>query len=270
MRIAIGFWGLTRCLKDHTIESIRKNVFDVLSDGGVEYDVFIHTYEKGEGDVVADCKLLAPMRCEIHKHDDVVPVINFSKYRTQPDPWDTSYRSVDNFLLAMWSKSRLTKLIASSGIQYDRVVYMRPDTLCLTPLSPIFLAAARDGAICISDHDRCSQHKMNDRFAICTWNNFQAYGDVFRFLYGMSKVTSLHSETILGSILQGYGFNVIPIPFYFYLFRAKDGARPRDVDDVLSRKLAKLTSLPVLKIEPIGNDGVSCSPGPRSFRFIPT
>jgi len=268
MRIALGFWGLTRSLKDHTIESIRRNVFDVLSKHGIEYDVFIHTYEKGEGDVVADCKLLAPMRCEIHKHDDIVPVIDFLKYRSHPDPWNSGYASVDNFLLAMWSKSRLTKLIASSGVQYDRVVFIRPDCRYLTPLKPIFLAAAIDGIICIPDFERHSQYKMNDRFAICTWRDFQAYGDVFRFLYGMSQITTLHSESIIGSVMQGCGFRIVPIPFYFYIVR-RDGSLAGDSKNILPSKLAGSVCSSVLRVERIGNDGETCTiTGSKSFRFI--
>jgi hypothetical protein len=266
MRIALGFWGLTRSLKDHTIESIRKNVFDVLSEGGVEYDVFIHTYEKGEGDVVADCKLLEPMRCEIHRHDDVVPIIDFPKYRSRPDPWGGSYGFVDNFLLAMWSKSRLTKLIASSGVQYDRVVFIRPDCLYLTPLRPVFLAAARDGVICIPDFERCGKHKMNDRFAICTWRDFRTYGDIFRFIYAISKAVPSHSETIVGSVMQGSGLSIIPIPFYFN--RIRSNGRSVEGYSVVPHNARELVRSPVLRVESIGNDGQSTY-GVLNFRFIP-
>ena len=268
MRIALGFWGLTRSLKDHTIESIKGNVFDVLSECGIEYDVFIHTYKKGDHDVSAECKLLSPVGCEIHNHDDVVPVIDFPKYRTHRDPWNGDYSAVDNFLLAMWSKSRLTKLIASSGVQYDRVVFIRPDCKYLTPLRPVFLAAAREGVVCIPDFDRFSQYKMNDRFAICTWKDFQAYGDIFRFLHGMSKMTSLQSETIVGAVLQGSRFRVVPIPFYFNRVRSNGhSVNERFTNEDLMKGLVPL---PALMIEPIGNGGRSADGKPCSFRFIPT
>lgn len=42
-RVAIAFYGLTRSLK-YTIQSIRENVFEKLTEGGFEYHVYLHTY----------------------------------------------------------------------------------------------------------------------------------------------------------------------------------------------------------------------------------
>ena len=82
MRIALGFWGLTRSLEDHTIESIRKNIFSALSACGIEYDVFIHTYKKGDHDVSAECKLLAPVCCEIHRQRNMNSMTNLTRRMT--------------------------------------------------------------------------------------------------------------------------------------------------------------------------------------------
>ena len=43
MKIAIGFFGLTRSLT-YTIYSIRNNIYNVLNAHNIEYDVFLHTY----------------------------------------------------------------------------------------------------------------------------------------------------------------------------------------------------------------------------------
>jgi len=43
MKVAIGFFGITRSLK-YSIESINKNIFDVFKENNIEYDIFIHTY----------------------------------------------------------------------------------------------------------------------------------------------------------------------------------------------------------------------------------
>ena len=43
MKIAIGFFGITRSLK-YTIDSINKNFFDVFKSNNIDYDIFIHSY----------------------------------------------------------------------------------------------------------------------------------------------------------------------------------------------------------------------------------
>lgn len=43
MKVAIGFFGITRSLK-FTIKSIEENVLGCLKSRNIDYDVFIHTY----------------------------------------------------------------------------------------------------------------------------------------------------------------------------------------------------------------------------------
>ena len=43
MKVAIGFFGLTRSLK-YTIDSIDSNIFEVLKVNNIDYDVYIHSY----------------------------------------------------------------------------------------------------------------------------------------------------------------------------------------------------------------------------------
>ena len=43
-RVALAFYGLTRSLQ-YTIQSIREQVFDKLSDAGYEFHVYLHTYD---------------------------------------------------------------------------------------------------------------------------------------------------------------------------------------------------------------------------------
>ena len=41
--VALAFFGLTRSLK-YTLESIERNIFDVLTDSGHTFDILLHTY----------------------------------------------------------------------------------------------------------------------------------------------------------------------------------------------------------------------------------
>ena len=44
MRVALVFFGITRSLT-HTIDSIKQNVLQPLKDAGIEYDIYVHTYD---------------------------------------------------------------------------------------------------------------------------------------------------------------------------------------------------------------------------------
>ena len=44
MKVAVGFFGITRSLK-FTLNSILKNVIRPLEELGYDYKIFLHTYE---------------------------------------------------------------------------------------------------------------------------------------------------------------------------------------------------------------------------------
>jgi hypothetical protein len=43
-RVALAFYGLTRSL-EYTVDSIKQNVMAPLTAAGIEYDVYLHTYD---------------------------------------------------------------------------------------------------------------------------------------------------------------------------------------------------------------------------------
>lgn len=55
-RVAVCFFGLTRSLR-WTMPSVRKRLLDVLRDGGMLVDVFVHTYDLREVGVVCPCDI---------------------------------------------------------------------------------------------------------------------------------------------------------------------------------------------------------------------
>ena len=83
MRVALCFWGLTRSLK-YTIDSIQSNVLDVLKKNGIQYTIFIHTYNingsytnrrSKEYNILLnndECKLLNPDYIKIDDQDIIM------------------------------------------------------------------------------------------------------------------------------------------------------------------------------------------------------
>ena len=86
MKIAIGFFGITRSLK-YNINSIKQNIFNVFGENNIEYDIFMHTYflksyeNKRAGEKTnkidnEEYKLLSPKYLKIYDKDVFIKKFN--------------------------------------------------------------------------------------------------------------------------------------------------------------------------------------------------
>ena len=215
MQVALGFFGITRSLK-FTIDSIKHNITDSLNELGYDFKIFLHTYaldsynnvRTGESTTQIDndeYKLLNPDYFVIENQDEVKKNLNLEQYRKYPDPWNTQYNSVDNFILAQYSKMKLTKMIKNTKTKFDYIIFLRPDVEYLNKLEESFFKSVSNSRICIPDFDvkyeKSWLWKFNDRFAITNYNNYRIYGELFHKLLSISKFMSLHSETVMARYL---------------------------------------------------------------------
>jgi len=227
MKIAIGFFGITRSLK-YTITSINEKIFDILKKHNIEYDIFLHTYHVTDyknirtKELINDnyidneeYKLLNPNYVQIDDQNNIKKLINLPLYRTKQDPWDTNYNSVDNFLLGQFSKFVLTRMIGRTQINYDYILFMRPDCLYLDDFSIKFFKLINNNSIVIPNFHCFGPYNMNDRFAITNMKTYKIYGEVFTQLFNISKKQPLHSETILGQIIKQNKIHLIRVKFNF-------------------------------------------------------
>lgn len=165
-------------------------------------------------------KLLNPDFIQIHDQMETKQQLNLTSYRSHKDPWNTNYQTMDNFILAMYSKSLLTNMIQDTNITYDYVIYLRPDVKYMDKLNIQHLQYVTDTNICIPNFHIFGDYAFNDRFCICNMNTYKLYGNVFDKLLPLSKSMSLHSETIYGKLMrEEYQLNVINIPFMFVRVR---------------------------------------------------
>lgn len=225
MKIALCFWGLTRSLK-YTNKSIQDKILKILKNANIEYKIFLHTYkfksnyynprakEVGLTLDFNDYKLLNADYIQLDDQDEVKKHLNMQKYRTNPDPWDTNYVSVDNFICAMYSKMQLGKMLENSGEQFDRVIFLRPDVKYLNNFEISFLSLVNHNTICIPNFHLYPD--FNDRFCISNYKNALVYCNLFEKMLDYSKTMPLHSERFQSYFLKKiYNLNVKLIPFYF-------------------------------------------------------
>jgi hypothetical protein len=173
-------------------------------------------------------KLLNADYIERHDQDEFKQQINFKAFRSKPDPWKTNYESVNNFICAMFSKSRCVKLIEKSGENFDYIIFLRPDVQYLNDLNINYFKLVNNTTICIPNFAiKHRVYKFNDRFSICNMNTYKIYGDVFSKIYVYSKKNLLHSETFHGHILKINKIKYEYIPFHFFRVRA-DGTIIKD------------------------------------------
>jgi len=242
MKIALGFWGITRSLS-FTLDSIQRNIFDILKKNNIDYTIFIHTYSvnyvynnsrANEINIELDNQeynLLGADYIEIDKQEDVKKNIDFLQFRTFPDPWNTNYQTVDNFILALHSKQKLTRMIQQSGTSFDFVIFLRPDVLYLTPLNMNFFNLVDESSILIPDF-HLYYFKFNDRFAITHFKNYKIYGTLYEKLLEYSRIKKLHSEQFHYYYLSKL-LTIKYIPFYFQRIRAN--GKIAEQDEFLSK-----------------------------------
>ena len=229
-KVAIGFYGITRSLK-YTIDSIKTNIFDVFTKNNIDYDVFLHTYflnnysnKRAKETIITDIdnneyKLLNPKYFNQDDQDKIKKKIQLELYRTKKDPWNTDYESVNFFILGCYSRSILTEMIEKTNINYDYILFVRPDCLYLDKLDISKLNLINNNTILISNFHLFGKYKINDRFAITNNSTYKIYGKVFKELLELSKNHELHSETIIGLILNNNKIKNIKINFNFSRIR---------------------------------------------------
>jgi hypothetical protein len=249
MKIGLAFFGITRSLK-YTIKYIKLNILDILIRNNIEFDIFIHTYKLNTYKNIRtnefinnidneEYKLLNAKYVQIDDQDEIKEKINLPLYRTNADPWETDYNSVDNFILAQYSKSQLVILIEKSNIKYDYIIFLRPDVLYINKFNINFFKHTTDNSICIPNFHlynlKNDDIKFNDRFCITNMKTYKLYGDIYKYLLDISKIEELHSETILCKLMINYNLKIIYLDFLFLRVRF-NGIICKDDIDLFNKK----------------------------------
>ena len=196
-KICICFYGLVQRSIKYTFDSIQTNIFNVLKNNNIEYDVYLHTYDatfsnsdrSGEYDIpvdVDDYKLLNPSKYIIESYDDFNKNFNFYQFtKKYSDPWNNNYSSMINWIREMNSHSRVTELWETNKNVYDLCLYVRADLMYITPL-PIEYLLNKLSLFDNFDWKTYITHYPDLSFITdkqCAWNHWISNGKVEGRIY---------------------------------------------------------------------------------------
>ena len=224
-KVAILFFGLTRTL-EKTKDSLKKNLFNVLSDNLIHYDIFIHTYkifgdynnmwsrENTDNYNNEDVEtLLNPKHFIFDNQETIVNSIDFNEYYKQLGNWTelseemTKYL-IKNMCLALYSKKQITLLFDKNINDYDYAIIIRPDTQLHTKLDINYFNELNKNNIIVPEKDWFTG--CNDRMCIGKPNVISYCGKLFDELKTYSEKKSITSERFFMDKLDEKSITIIP------------------------------------------------------------
>lgn len=248
-KIALVFYGLLRSIQ-YTLPNLQKQVFGPISESGYDYDIYCHNYtfppnykynnyRAREYNIDLDpavYKLLNPKYYISDNQLEITGQLNLESYRTHGDPWPkTGFKTLDNYLLAMYSRKKITELLAQNvatdpvSHSYAAVIFLRSDVLFEKPLpihKLITLLTEQEKAnnqrrACLIPNFHHWLGGLNDRMFISKPALALEYGCAFDKLLTISKERKLHSEQINKYLIQEvYNSTPILVPIFFARVRA--------------------------------------------------
>ena len=258
LHIAIVFNGLIRSLK-YTISNMESHVFKPITDAGWTYDIYCHNFtldmpysneRNAEPSIQLDAddyKLLNTQYYITDNQNSIAKTLKLPLYRSKGNPWPSSpnYKTLDNYILSLWSKSQITRLLErniTNGISnYDQVWFVRSDVIFAKPIDPVkcldLLKTDNDCIIPNFHHYK----GYNDRMFIARPQLAIKYGTYFDQLFPLSKSIKLHSESINKLLLTRYKAKIhLDASMVFQRVRTNGEIDKRDIDLVQNQKcLAK-------------------------------
>lgn len=190
MRVALLYFGKARSIR-RTYPTQKEHVFDKLTEAGVEFDTYMHTWDTSDNVVWQkntaypededSYALLGTKQFQKDSQDEFLESINFSQYFYAYDyaaKGDSHYGEwlpglIRNHICALESQRRVFELAQSSGIAYDAFMVIRPDAYFTSPLDTTVFQRLTDNMLVIPSWG--SYEGFNDRMAIGTVHPIRTY-----------------------------------------------------------------------------------------------
>jgi hypothetical protein len=228
-KIAICYWGIPRSLS-LVYPTQENNVYNVLRDAGIEYDVYAHFWIIPENKVwgqtliqpieYGNIGVLQPTKYSLELQQPFLDGLDFSQYyyaHEAEHEWLPFL--IRNHICALESQKRCVNLCLAENKHYDYVLFLRPDAYIETPL-PIaeMLANMSHNTIILPSNNH--YEGLNDRFAMLPFQNMMWYSHRVNQIAEFRKTNGrIVSEKYVKYIVDKY---YIPkqVEFYFRLMRS--------------------------------------------------
>jgi hypothetical protein len=223
MRVAICYFGLTRTIKN-TYPSHLKNLYNVLKDANIDYDIYVHTWYSSEIPNNRDYEILNPTDVIVDDQTvfskELEP--HFWRYFDQrmynlyggdsPSEWHPN--KIRNHIYYTESQKRATALCKSKNIEYDWVIYSRCDIEYTKeyPVDLLYFFRHRPDTVLIPKTHCC--WGINDCFATVLYEKCEIYGNrVDQMIPYRQKGNRLVAERFLAYILTTHFKHICLIDF---------------------------------------------------------
>lgn len=232
-KVAICYWGMTRSTK--LIYNTHYNkLFNILKTNNIEYNIFLHTWQteinmiwENKIDSPIDYeeyKLLNPHYYKIDNQNNFLNSIDFTQYFNKelydkyggdtPNEWRPQL--ILNHLCALESQKRCFEMVIDTHIDYDFVIFIRPDIELYTNFDINWLIQPSD--IMIPNYD--FNEGYSDRFAVVPFKTAHYYAkridEIIDFRKNNGRIVS---EKYVKFIVNKYYKNVNFINFYMKIKR---------------------------------------------------
>jgi hypothetical protein len=240
-KVAILFFGLTRST-DMVLDSIQKKLFNPITEAGLDYDIFLHTYilespyinEWSKENITNydndQYKLLNPKHYVLDRQSDIIQQTKFEEYYTKLGNWagmtpEMTKVLIRNFVLGLYSKKRVTELFREYADNYKYVIIMRPDMRIVSKINiQECLKLVDTNVIVVPAIDWFNG--CNDKMCIAKKDAALYYGTLSDKLLEYSQRTSIMSERFLLDMLVHADIVIRTADIRYVLIRASNNPQP--------------------------------------------
>ena len=239
MKVCICFFGLTRSLR-YTIDSINKNIFKILEDNNIKYDIYLHTYNlevltnkrSNEFNCMLDTeeyKLLNAKEFIIDSQDEFDKNFDYNSVKKFGDYWGDNFSSLKNLIRQLNSLKKVFSLIENKNNEYDSFIFIRPDLKIISKIDIGNILETKNENV-IATCNFSKWRGLNDRVAIGSYNSIKKYANRIDNIYEyMNENGKLHAEKLLKFVMEKFKIKNIDLNLYFIRIRANNDIEKKDL-----------------------------------------
>jgi hypothetical protein len=205
MKIAICFFGITRNLKEYTLDSIERHLMAVAAEKDPAYKKFAHfnlvecifNPRSGEKNVPVNVFEYKFLNCDKVACTDQAQVdreLDCESLEKFGNAWQDNFQSLKNSLRQLYSLNQVTSLLVQSGEHFDLVIYSRAD---IRLGKEIIFPKVHPNTLYTPWFDK--YRGLNDRFALGDFETMVKYGRRFFMAQRYCEQTGqpFHAERFL-------------------------------------------------------------------------